>query len=155
MATLLRQQVIELPVAFGGFALQDADDLEVPCRFPDERASLGADLLTTFEGRIDVESAGHTHQAPLTAEIWDGEPPADDREAWDVRGDTEIRSRAGALAVWVVTGARLELIHLGEKNMLWGVRVYCCGREEVARLASVEVPEGVERYLVQFWPARS
>lgn len=30
--------------------------------------------------------------------------------------------------------------------------MYCAGREEVRRLAQECVPEGVERYLVHFWP---
>ncbi|MFF2130713.1 hypothetical protein ACFVW1_36175 [Streptomyces olivochromogenes] len=44
-------------------------------------------------------------------------------------------------------------IHLSDTDAMWQVRVYCDGRREVARLAQEDVPEGVERYLVQFWAA--
>lgn len=37
----------------------------------------------------------------------------------------------------------------------WKARVYCAGREEVRRLAQEGVPEGIEEYLVQFWPAEA
>lgn len=42
---------------------------------------------------------------------------------------------------------------LGVADRLWKVRVSCAGRAEVARRAPAEVPERVERYLAQFWPA--
>ena len=54
----------------------------------------------------------------------------------------------------VACGAIEELVDLGRAETSWRVRVDCAGREEVARLSVSEVPEGVEQYLAQFWPAR-
>jgi hypothetical protein len=44
-------------------------------------------------------------------------------------------------------------LHLSDAGGSWRVRVYCEGRTEVRRLAREGVPEGIEHYLVQFWPA--
>lgn len=153
MAVLVRQQSVEIPVDFYGFSLQDGDDTQVPVPFPDDSPDEDADLLTPFEGRVDVRSAGHTHGALLKAEVWDGEPPADHREVWEAQGEMEIRSTSGTLAVWVVAGATMEDLELGAPGRLWKLRMYCTGREEVARQAQPGVPHGVERYVAQFWPA--
>ncbi|GAX57857.1 hypothetical protein SO3561_09427 [Streptomyces olivochromogenes] len=46
-------------------------------------------------------------------------------------------------------------VHLSDTDDMWQALVYCEGRREVARLTWEAVPEGVERYLVQIWPAAS
>ncbi|WP_445521364.1 hypothetical protein [Streptomyces sp. NEAU-174] len=153
VAVLVRQQSIEVPVDFFGFCLQDGDDTQVPIPYPDDSPDDDAAFLTAFEGRVDVRSAGHTHRALLTAEVWDGAAPADHRERWEAQGETEIRSTSGALAVWVVGGATEEDLELGSPGTLWKLRLYCTGRKEVARLSQEGVPHGVERYVAQFWPA--
>ncbi|MFI8942737.1 hypothetical protein [Streptomyces syringium] len=152
MPTLLRKQTLHVHVDFYGFGLQDTDDSLVPDPYPDGRED-AASFLTAHEGRIDIESAGHTHTAALTAETWDAEPPEDRSIAWDVRQDAEILSPSGELEIRTVAGAHDEYLELGTPGALWKLRVYCAGREEVARLAQQGVPEGVERYLAQFWPA--
>ncbi|MEU5608727.1 hypothetical protein AB0H03_08260 [Streptomyces sparsogenes] len=87
MAVLVRQQSMEIPVDFYGFSLQDGDDTQAPVPFPDESPGADADFLTPFAQRVDVRSAGHTHRALLTAEVWDEEPPADRREMWEAQGE--------------------------------------------------------------------
>ncbi|MEW5539322.1 hypothetical protein AB1339_16905 [Streptomyces cyaneofuscatus] len=153
MAELVTQDTIDVLVDFYGFALQDEDDLAVPVPFPDDR-EMGDEalpLLTVFERRLDFGSAGHTHTAVLAWQVWTGEPPADDSEPWEERDEAEIYASTGVLSVEAAAGdARLDL---GAADQLWKVRVSCAGRAEVARRAPVEVPEGVERYLAQFWPA--
>ncbi|MEU7242850.1 hypothetical protein [Streptomyces sparsogenes] len=153
MAVLVRQQSMEIPVDFYGFSLQDGDDTQAPVPFPDESPGADADFLTPFAQRVDVRSAGHTHRALLTAEVWDEEPPADRREMWEAQGEALIHSTSGTLAVWVVAGATMEDLELGSPGRLWQLRMYCTGREEVARQAQLGVPHGVERYVAQFWPA--
>ncbi|WP_144386197.1 hypothetical protein [Streptomyces sp. SAJ15] len=153
MATLIRQQECDVLIDYNGFALQDEEDTDLPLPYPEERAELGSGFLNAFESRLDIESAGHTHEAKLVVEVWDGEPPADAREDWEESGESEIFSPSGILAVWVMAGAGEERIELGRADSLWKVRVHSVGRAEVARLADFEVPEGVERYLVQAWPS--
>ncbi|MFJ9721645.1 hypothetical protein ACIRP3_02755 [Streptomyces sp. NPDC101209] len=154
MAELIRQQELDVEVDFYGFALQDVDDNQVPLQYPEGREADGA-FLTAREGRLDIESAGHTHTATVSAEVWDGEPAAaDDRGQWEEGGEARIHSPSGELAVWAVTGGPMDTcLKLADGGGSWLVRVYCEGRAEVRRLAQQGVPEGVEHYLVQFWPA--
>ncbi|MFF4041153.1 hypothetical protein [Streptomyces sp. NPDC001816] len=154
MAELIRQQDADVEVDFNGFALQDVDDTLVPLEYPEGREPGGA-FLTAREARLDIESAGHTHTATLATEVWDTEPPAaDDRGDWEERGEVVLHCPSGELALWGVTsGPRETYLQLPEKDVTWRVRVYCEGRQEVRRLAQEGVPEGIEHYLVQFWPA--
>jgi hypothetical protein len=154
VAELIRQQDLDVEVDFYGFALQDVDDTQVPLEYPEGREAGGA-FLAAREGRLDIESAGHTHTATLTAEVWDAEPPAaDERGDWEERGDAVLHCPSGELAVWGVTaGPRDTYLHLYDRDGTWQVRVYSEGRQEVRRLAQEGVPEGIEHYLVQFWPA--
>ncbi|MGW2233371.1 hypothetical protein [Streptomyces sp. NPDC001759] len=154
MAELIRQQELDVEVDFYGFALQDVDDTQVPVEYPEGREADSA-FLTAREGRLDIKSAGHTHTATLSAEVWDGEPPAAaDRGSWEEQGEAQFRSPSGELAVWTVTGGPMDTyLSLSETGGSWRVRVYCEGRAEVRRLAWEGVPEGIEHYLVQFWPA--
>jgi hypothetical protein len=154
VAELIRQQELDVEVDFYGFALQDVDDTQVPVGYPEGREAGGA-FVTARVGRLDIESAGHTHTAALTAEVWDGEPPtAEERGQWEERAEARIASSSGELAVWAVTGGPMDTyLHLSDSGGVWRVRVYCEGRSEVRRLAQEGVPEGVEYYLVQFWPA--
>ncbi|GGR08958.1 hypothetical protein GCM10010280_65960 [Streptomyces pilosus] len=50
---------------------QDFDDSQVPVLFPEGFES--GPCLTAHPGRRDFYSAGPTHTASLTVEVWDGE----------------------------------------------------------------------------------
>ncbi|MFH8371434.1 hypothetical protein [Streptomyces sp. NPDC018031] len=108
--------------------------------------------MTLREGRLDMVSAAHTHTAHLSAEVWDGEPPVEDGERWEAREEGEIFSPTGRLAVCVTTTKQLDRIALGRPGVRWKARLYCTGRDEARQQEKVEFPDGVERYLVQFWP---
>ncbi|MFF0202717.1 hypothetical protein [Streptomyces sp. NPDC005017] len=154
MAELVTRETVEVMVDFYGFALQDEDDMEVPVPFPEERdETRQRPFLTVFDGRLDFESAGHTHEATLVFEVWTGEPLPDGSERWEAQGEAAIHSTSGALTVETMSGVGGGRLELGAAKATWKVRAYCSGRAEVARRAPVEVPEGVERYLVQCWPA--
>ncbi|GAA2932861.1 hypothetical protein [Streptomyces enissocaesilis] len=151
MAGLVQQQELSVEVDFFGFGFQEVDDRFVPVGYPEGRVPEA--FLTEHPGRIDVESGGHTHTASLTVEVWDAEPPfAEGREVWEEQGEARIHSASGELALWAVAGPMPEYVKLPNAGRQWRVRVYCAGREEVRRLAEESVPEGVERYLAQFWP---
>jgi hypothetical protein len=54
------------------------------------------------------------------------------------------------------TGRSDALITLADVGGSWRVRVSCAGRAAAAALSEGEgTGHDVERYLVQFWPARS
>ncbi|GAA1343696.1 hypothetical protein OG298_00580 [Streptomyces sp. NBC_01005] len=154
MAELVAREEVRVSVEFHAFALQEEDDMEVSAPFPEERVEgPGADLLTAYDKRLDFDSAGHTHEAALTAEVWSSEPSVAGDAGWEVQGEAEIFSTTGNLSVETMSGVGEGRVELGRPETLWKVRAFCSGRAEAARLASVGVPVGVERYLVQFWPA--
>ncbi|BCM71201.1 hypothetical protein EASAB2608_06535 [Streptomyces sp. EAS-AB2608] len=151
VALLVRRQEVPVEVDFHGWALQDWDDENVPSTFPD--GFKGDAFLTAFQGRLDFASAGHTHTANLTVEVWDGEPSSVAGD-WDEVAEASIACESGRLRAWAVAGGPMpETIELSDQPRTWAVRALCTGRREVAELAQTGVPEGVERYTVQFWPA--
>ncbi|MFT2016933.1 hypothetical protein ACMA1D_13950 [Streptomyces sp. 796.1] len=152
MAEVINRQTMEILVDYYGFALQEADESQIPAPFPEGRAYPGTAFLISRPMRVDVDSAGHTHEAPLAVEVWDGEPPVDHAAEWEARGEITMASPTGQLSVWVIAGRVGEHIELGRTKTTWRVRIYCAGRKKVAHLAQFGVPEGVERYLVQLWP---
>ncbi|MFF0203352.1 hypothetical protein [Streptomyces sp. NPDC005017] len=154
MAELVKRETVEVMVSFYGFALQEEDDTQVPVPFPGARdESRQRPFLSVFDKRLDFESAGHTHEATLVFELWTAEPPLDDTECWEAEGEAGIHSTSGALTVETMSGAGGGRVELGVADSSWSVRAYRWGRAEVARRAPVEVPEGVEHYLVRLWPA--
>ncbi|MGW3212853.1 hypothetical protein ACWDBC_11435 [Streptomyces parvus] len=154
MAELVAREEVRVSVEFHAFALQEEDDMEVSAPFPEERAEApGAGFLTVYDKRLDFESAGHTHEAALTAEVWGSEPSVPGGVRWEAQDEAEIFSTTGNLSIETMSGVGEGRVELGRPNSLWKVRAVCSGRAEAAQLAAVGVPVGVERYLVQFWPA--
>ncbi|MGW8378941.1 hypothetical protein [Streptomyces sp. ODS28] len=152
VAQLQHQQDMDVFVEFSGFSLQESDEDFLDEEYPDGRRD-GAGMLTAHVCRVDVKSEGHTHTAPLTAEVWDAEPPADTSTEWEAQEEAELYSPSGELAVWSYGGAMEEYLYLGAEKMRWSIRVHCTGRSRVKALTDHGVPHGAERYLVQFWPA--
>ncbi|MGW7053588.1 hypothetical protein [Streptomyces sp. NPDC054887] len=153
MAQLVRRQHLDAYVGYFAFGLQDSDDAALPVPFPDD-LSRGA-FLGTHPGRLDITSGGHTHTATVDVEVWDGAPPPQDPAGWDEQAEAALESTSGQLAVWSMhTGRTDSLITLAESGGSWRVRVSCSGRAEAAALSEGEgTAVGVERYLMQFWPA--
>ncbi|WP_234342684.1 hypothetical protein [Streptomyces sp. NRRL B-3648] len=142
-------------MSYYAFALQESDDAFLALEFPDE-FDFGA-FLSTHPGRLDITSAGHTHTASLAVEVWDGLAPVQDTVAWEEQAEADFESVSGQVAVWSMSLGRLDdVITLADSGGSWRVRVSSAGRAEVKALAeSEEHIKGVERYLVQFWPAGS
>ncbi|MGA4880701.1 hypothetical protein NCG97_00055 [Streptomyces lydicamycinicus] len=151
VANIVHRQELEVEVEFYSFALQEADDNLVPLPFPE--GSESGNFLSFRERRIDIESGGHTHTASLTAEVWDSEPRKDASGGWEAEGEGEIESLTGELTICQMMGNSGTYIQLGRPHTIWKARVQCSGREAVHQLAQVDVPVGVEQYLVQLWPA--
>lgn len=155
MAALVRQQDVDAYVGFHAFGLQESDDADLPVPFPDDFDR--HPFLSTHPGRLDITSGGHTHTAAVHVEVWDGPPPQHDRAAWDEVAEAEFDSTSGQVAVWSMhTGRMDDLITLADEGGSWHVRVHCTGRAAAAALSQGEgTGHGVERYLLQFWPASS
>ncbi|MFC6064343.1 hypothetical protein [Streptomyces ochraceiscleroticus] len=149
LAGLQRVDELKVRITYHGWCIQESDEALVPVPFPDEAAEGG--FLTPFAGRLDFYSAGHTHTAAVSVEHWDAEPVPDARTVWEERGEAELVSGSGAVAVWS-DGRDHELSLLAPGT--WKVRAYCAGRAEVARVCEEDgVADGVETYLLQLWPA--
>jgi hypothetical protein len=155
MAELVRQQRLDADVEYHGFGFQESDDGDLPVPFPDDFA--GGVFLNAFPGRLDIYSAGHTHTASVIVEVWDGEPPVQDSSLWDEQAEADFESTSGEVAVWSMgLGRADDVVTLADSGGSWRVRVNCVGRSEAAALSEQEgIGEGVERYLVQFWPAKT
>ncbi|MBC2907005.1 hypothetical protein [Streptomyces cupreus] len=154
MAVLVRQQHIDADVEYHAFGFQESDDGDLPVPFPDDFEQ--GVFLNTFPGRLDVYSAGHTHTASVDVEVWDRQPPVQDPADWDEQAEADFESASGEVAVWSMgLGRSDDVITLADEGGSWRVRVSCTGRAEAAALSEDEgTGEGVEKYLVQFWPAK-
>lgn len=104
-----------------------------------------------------ISASNCLHYSAVRVESWSQEPPA--VEGWPDREDTTMRLTSIGFSVSAMMehpiGPQLELPSAG----LYHVRVQAQGRQEllrldrVARVGPEAMPRGVERFLVQLWPA--
>ncbi|MFJ2819407.1 hypothetical protein [Streptomyces sp. NPDC087294] len=150
MPQLISRQEFPVMVDFNGWALQDWDDTQVPVLFP-EGFEYGP-FLGAYPGRLDFSSAGHTHTASLTVEVWDSVPDVPPGE-WDESAEASVFCASGKMRARAVAGGPMpEQIVLSSDPCWWNVRVLCAGRQEVAEQAQQGAVHGVERYTAQFSP---
>ncbi|QKV90451.1 hypothetical protein HUT19_00490 [Streptomyces sp. NA02950] len=148
MANLKLTEDLRVHVTYYSWCFQESDESRVPVEYPDESAA--DSFLSEFQGRFDILSAGHTHTANVAVEVWDAVPPPDERQRWDFQAEVDFESTSGEVAVW--TEGRDHSFQLTSPGT-WRVRVHCSGRTEVERISQEEgVADGIEQYLVQFWP---
>lgn len=151
MAELISRQEHDVEVDFWGFALQDADDRQVPVRFP-EGFQRGT-FLAAHPGRLDFTSAAHTHTASFTVEVWNAEPPIPSGD-WEATATADVFTSSGQLRARSVAGGPMpDRIPLADHASNWSVRVVCTGRQAVAEHDEEDLPDGIEQYIAQFWPA--
>lgn len=153
MATLQRQTDMEVYVEFFGFCFQESDDEELEELYPDGVVTGEEYFMKPRPCRVDIRSAGHTHTITLAAQVWDSPPEPDTSQEWEAEGEEEIYSPSGELAVCTFGGMEDEYVELGASGAQWKLRLYSAGRSEAAYLTTQGVPNGVEHYLAQFWPA--
>ncbi|GAA0414923.1 hypothetical protein [Streptomyces luteireticuli] len=152
MAQRLSRQEFDVDVNYHRFGLQEDDDALLPVPYPDDFEY--GQFLQVFPGRLDLFSAGHSHAARLVAEVWDSRPEeVDPAHNWEVLEEASLTVPYGELAIWD-TGRTEDIVNLGGGGD-WGVRAASSGRAEVARITEqAGTAEGVEQYLLQFWPLR-
>ncbi|MFJ3222094.1 hypothetical protein ACIPJS_01820 [Streptomyces sp. NPDC086783] len=153
MAELVRKQSVSANVGFFAFGLQESDDADLPVPFPDDFHRDG--FVGTHPGRLDIGSGGHTHTPTVEVEVWDAAPPPQDPAGWDEQAEADFESTSGQVAVWSMYVGRMDdVITLADSGGSWRVRIGCTGRAAAAALSEGEgTGFGVERYLLQFWPA--
>lgn len=144
----VRADEFKVRVVSHGWCVQESDEALVPVPFPDDSPAGG--FLAQFERRLDFCSAGHTHYAVVTVEHWGAEPEPDRRTVWDEVAEAVFVSASGVAAIWS-DGRHHELTLLAPGT--WRVRAYCAGRAEVAQADDADdVADGIEVYVLQFWP---
>ncbi|MEV6758429.1 hypothetical protein [Streptomyces sp. NPDC051214] len=146
MALVRREQ---FPVRVERFLLwlQEADE-DVIDDWPEGTEG----LVSAQHGRVDITSGGHTHTAVFTIEVWDAPPEPDRTVSWEATGEAELDSVKGRLQFHTAGGPDKNGIDLGTANRRWRLRAHVVGQEKVAVLAEQGVPDGVKRFLLQFWP---
>ncbi len=140
-------------VLYSFFYLQDGgqtwlDDDSLP-----PSPAEGDELTATGKDWVSIVSEAQDHVAGIQLEAWATEPPRQDD--WEISEDFQVVWSTGEIAPVAVTmGPSEEEIIVGPPGTYAG-RVYSRGREDTrnAREAGLEIPDGLEQYLVQFWPA--
>ncbi|MFD9904496.1 hypothetical protein [Streptomyces sp. NPDC059063] len=152
MAELISREEVPVEVDFYGLALEDWDDSQVPIPFPEDWEQ--GPFLTAHPGRLSFTSAGHTHTASVTIEVWGQEPAAPPGD-WEESALTEIACSSGKLQARGLAGGPMpDPIHLSDEAGTWTVRAVCRGRTDVEVQSRDEAVEGVEQYVLQFWPQK-
>ena len=129
MASPISRREYSVGVDYHGWALQDFDDMQVPVPFPE--GFEGDPFLAAHPGRLDLLSAGHTHTASLTVEVWDTEPAVPSGQ-WEESATAHIACSSGKLrAGGAATGPMPGAIELSGESGIWAVRVVSAGRTEV------------------------
>ncbi|GGQ85091.1 hypothetical protein [Streptomyces flaveolus] len=145
----LSVQRVRVLADYYGLCLQDADDSWLPAVFPQD--FIAGDFGTPRPGRIDLTTAAHTQHVGVTVQAWEDEPPLLEG-SWDKTAKARIECRSGTLRLWSMGGPGLEDITLPSAPATWNTRIYCTGRQEAAAASRNGVPDGLEQYVVQFWP---
>ena len=137
----------EVLVEYGVFGLMDLDVDGCPRPWPQE--PLSTDAVTAIQNRVDIPSAARDHVAAVQLETAADEPPAaEDAE------EVELILTSGEVRLWSVTmGPSARTFTVGPPGR-YRLRVACEGRDEAAALSAAgrPVPDGTERYRLQFWP---
>ncbi|MEV4599856.1 hypothetical protein AB0K15_20960 [Amycolatopsis sp. NPDC049253] len=137
-----------ITVEYGQFVLQE---------IPMSRNALGVGeprgdwLVLGGAGGLMLHSAGNAHDPAVRVELWDTEPPAAHGEwdqvvtvACDLADQVRLQSVTAAMSPDVLTLGRPGPHH---------ARVHGGGRAATAKLDEGTFAEGVERWLIQLWPA--
>jgi hypothetical protein len=122
----------------------------------DPAVGLAGDRLAVARAdELDFGSAAEDHVAGVRLEAWDCAPAAVGG-SWGGPVELTVSLGSGTVRLWAVTMGPSEKGFTVGGGGVYRVRVYCQGREQVWRIVEDpeldDFPEGVERYLVQFWP---
>ncbi len=124
------------------------------------------EIMIAVPPGIAIASAASDHEADVQLEVWEQEPPAQavGTDGWEVTRELVTRLGQGPWMPTVVAEGPVEDFEVivpvaGD----YKVRLYSAGRDLVVAArdraigdltedSDLEIPEGVERYLIQAWP---
>ncbi|MEU4672615.1 hypothetical protein AB0F91_32720 [Amycolatopsis sp. NPDC023774] len=148
MSQLLAAIDSSITVEYGQFVLQEIPMSRTALTVGEPR---GDWLVLGGAGGLLLHSAGNDHDPAVRVELWDTEPPAAPGEwdqvvtvACDLADQVRLQSVTAALSPDVLTLSRPGPHH---------ARVHEGGRAATAELGEGTFAEGVERWLIQLWPA--
>lgn len=112
--------------------------------------------LFAGDNAVTVRSAGAwDHVCGLRLELWDGPPAL--RDGWADRQEGTVRFDSGLVEINPLSDAGEDEEWLETEPGRYEVRAYVAGRAQL--LAVQHSPDadldGIERYLLQFWPAEA
>jgi hypothetical protein len=157
VAEIVNRMLTDVAVEYSKFALVDPE-AQTPPSWPqrvDEEAGDGP--VTAYPNRVDFRSVAQFHQASVILSAWDG-PPDPPEGDWDDDHEVAFESDSGqVLLCGVTSGCDSEAFRIGPPHHLYGLKVYCGGRDRTieAENSSDPVPEDSEWYDMRFWPIRA
>ena len=122
------------------------------------RLQVPATLMTAGEGGACFLSAADAHIVTVHLEVWSAQPDSNSTRQWDLTEEATARFETTNLVFEGVTTslgkARIKLPAIGA----YRIRAHVMGRQ-AARDAeggdlSRAYPTGLERWLIQLWPAQ-
>lgn len=157
MARLLRELEDEAWVEYGGFYLVDLSS--EPLLKEDDPGAAGSGSHDGQVGGVEFRCSSDDINPRVRMQAWDGEPPLAPGEWEEVRTMT-FTARTGRVQLAGVTaGPSGREFLIGPPHFVYGLRVHRTGAAEAARRRAEwngenDLPRGVVRYLLQFWPLR-
>jgi hypothetical protein len=152
-AMLLNSTVVRARVERFLLGIVDRDIDASPAPWPSDLSPVDEPVYARTN-RIDLRSVAADHYATVALESWDGGPDDPDGE-WEDDHYLQLSLTSGELEVVELTGGPAGSFTVGSPGE-YAVSVHVAGRSELLSryLATPSaIADGVERYLVRFWPA--
>lgn len=137
-------------VEYGQFVLQEVPMARSPLALP---VPTGPWTAVGGPGGLLLQSAATDHYPAIRIELWDDTPPADDRHSgWDqvLELTCDISAQTRLQSVTATPGEHTLTI---EQSGAHHARVHVGNRRDTAELGEGSFETGVERWLIQLWPA--
>jgi hypothetical protein len=155
VAEIMNRLATDVAVEYSTFTLVDPDG-QAPVPWPqrvDEEAGDGT--VTANPNRVDFRSVAEFHRASVVLSTWDG-PPAPPEGDWEDDHEVAFESESGQVMLCGLTSGCGRTFRIGPARHLYGLKVYCGGRERTIEAdSSGPVPAGSEWYDMRFWPIRA
>ncbi|WP_447002385.1 hypothetical protein ACRAKI_21945 [Saccharothrix isguenensis] len=139
-----------IDVEYSQFLLQDMARLNSAATIQPPTA--GEWLLAGGRGGVLFHSAENDHSPAVRIELWAAEPGAAEGQ-WDAMAEDRFEADSTELLLWSITAAQGDHTLTLPAPGTYRVRAYVTGQAEIRAAGEASFAEGVERWLVQIWPA--
>ncbi|MFC8435701.1 hypothetical protein [Streptomyces sp. NPDC057253] len=135
------------------FGLMDEDAAACPHPWPAGPRPADVSVHAQY-GRIDFTTGAPDHRAAVRLEAWDGVPGVPEG-SWEDDERVALVLPSGRVQLWTLTmGPGRAVFEVGGPGA-YEVQTWARGRDTALELnwRAQPVPDGTERYVVQFWPS--